>query len=80
MDANGAYSCTVTNSKIKAAAPILLRKATAAATLSLNDNTLTTTGSYDIIVTANDFDAGKELTPATGSVTIVGDDSYTIYK
>lgn len=81
-DASGAYSLTVTDSKIKAAAPILMRKATAAATLKLDGaNVLTTTKDYQLIVTAADYEEGKALTPATGAVTLDGTAGLTaIYK
>ena len=79
-DASGAYSLKVSNSTLKADAPILMRKATAAASLALEGNTLTSTDTYQIIVTASDYEAGKELTAATGNVTITGGEGLNIFK
>ncbi|MBO5274354.1 MAG: right-handed parallel beta-helix repeat-containing protein, partial [Clostridia bacterium] len=79
-DASGAYSLTVENSTIKAAAPILLRKATGTYAATLSGNTLTATGAYQIIVTAGDFEEGKDLTAPTGVCTLTGADGLTVYK
>lgn len=60
--AEGAYTMSVSNSNITAAAPILLRNAKSAAyELTLSGNTLTTTKDYQLIVCANDYEEGVAL-------------------
>ena len=80
VDASGAYTLSVENCDLTAAAPILLRKATGAYTAKLTDNTLTTTGAYQVIVTAGDFEDGVALTAPTGAYTLNGAEGLTVYE
>ena len=79
VDASGAYTLSVENSNITAAAPVLLRKATGAYAATLNGNTLTTTGDYQVIVTAGDFEEDVALTAPTGAYTLNGADGLSVY-
>ncbi len=80
VDASGAYTLSVENCDLTAAAPILLRKATGAYTAKLTDNTLTTTGAYQVIVTAGDFEDGVALTAPTGAYTLNGAEGLSVYE
>ncbi len=79
VEASGAYTLSVENCNFTAAAPVLLRKATGAYTATLNGNTLATTGDYQVIVTAGDFEEGVALTAPTGAYTLNGADGLSVY-
>ena len=79
-DASGAYKMSVENCELTADAPVLLRKASGAYALTLSgNNTLTTTKTYQIIVTGSDFEEGKELTAPTGEYTLTGAEGFIVY-
>jgi len=71
-DASGAYTLSAEGNTITADAPILLRKATGKFKAVLTNNTFTGKGNA-VIATASDYEEGKELTPATGELTIIID-------
>lgn len=73
VDASGAYKLKVENCVITADAPVLVRKATGAATVVLTGNTLTSAKGNTLVVTAADYAAGTELTAPTGNLTITVD-------
>ena len=73
VDATGAFKLTVEGSTIEADAPILLRKAKGAYTAIINDTTLTSVNDNTVVVTAADYEEGKELTAATGDITLIID-------
>jgi len=82
FDAAGAYALTVENCDITASAPILMRKATGAATLTLVGNnvlTVANNNTYQIIVTGTDFDAGVAMGKPGTSYVINGGDGYSIF-
>ena len=72
---------TLRNNVIKSDAPVLIRKATGEYTLNIEGvNNLITTDTYQVIVTAGDYDEGVTLTPATGDITINGGEGLNIYR
>ncbi len=73
VDASGAYALTVENCVINADAPVLVRKATGAAIVTLTGNTLTSSKDNTLVVTKADYAAGTELTAPTGNLTITVD-------
>lgn len=82
VDASDAYNMNVENSTVAAAAPLLLRKATALNAYSLKlsgKNNLVTSKDYQLIVTASDYDEGTELTKATGKINLVGTEGLSIF-
>lgn len=75
------YNMTLRNNVIKSDAPVLIRKATGEYTLNIEGvNNLITTDTYQVIVTAGDYDEGVTLTPATGNITINGGEGLNIYR
>ncbi len=75
------YKMTLRNNVIKSDAPVLIRKATGEYTLNIEGvNNLITTDTYQVIVTAGDYDEGVTLTPATGDITINGGEGLNIYR
>ncbi|MBR4975218.1 MAG: hypothetical protein IKY60_06505 [Bacteroidales bacterium] len=75
------YNMTLRNNVIKSDAPVLIRKATGEYTLNIEGvNNLITTDTYQVIVTAGDYDEGVTLTPATGDITINGGEGLNIYR
>ncbi|MBO7204703.1 MAG: right-handed parallel beta-helix repeat-containing protein [Bacteroidales bacterium] len=75
------YKMTLRNNVIKSDAPVLIRKATGEYTLNIEGvNNLITTDTYQVIVTAGDYDEGVTLTPATGNITINGGEGLNIYR
>ena len=83
FDGTDARDWKITNCKISAAAPILVRKATGSAsyTLVLENNTLTAGASgYQVIVTATDYDEGKTMTAPTCNYILTGADGYTVFN
>ena len=81
--ASGAYNLKVKDCTLDAAAPILIREATGAYTMTMEGtNTLTAdnTNGYQIIVTKTDFAEDKTLEASTGSITLNGVEGYNVYK
>ena len=70
VDASVATTLNVIDSTIKADAPILLRKATSDYVAIINETKLNATGKEEIIITASDYEEGKELTAPTGNITV----------
>ena len=85
VDANETVpvSLIVENCEFEAKVPVLIRKSVSSSTSSLTlvgENTLTSTGTYQIVATATDFAGESTLTKALGTVTITGADGMKIYK
>ena len=70
VDANGAYNLTATGNSISADVPVLFRKATAAYTATLTDNTLTSKSGHTVLATAGDYEEGKDCPAATGDLKV----------
>ena len=76
-DANGTWN--VADNDFTADAPVLVRNSTAAHTLNLSGNTLTTTKDYQVIVCANNYKAGVELVEPTVKYVATGTDGLTTF-
>lgn len=85
VDANKSEPVTliVENCEFEAKVPVLIRKSESGTISSLTlvgKNTLTSTGTYQIIATSTDFTGESTLTKATGTITITGAEGMKIYK
>lgn len=73
VDASVATTLNVSNSTLKADAPVVIRKASNDYVAVIKDTTLNAIGKEKIIVTGSDYKAGVELTAPTGNVTVIID-------